>query len=382
MFSKLLLLSFAAATLADLKCADSYAGYPCCKAKMDDKVSDSSIKSCAEAQAALFKDGKNCPDPNFKPPNDLGNLSWPASTPGKFNLIVFRAAKLEGNVYATKLENCNAADRAGVLSYIHSEVVPEDMRFKEDIDANRRKFGIDNIIIFNVTIMNPTPWLTPQIPLSPYVAFDAGKCLDTDPNCKKYSTDGYQVGYQVQEGNNRATYSADTNSNYWYSFPEGGLCKDPNGNKTCTYSYEVLGRINLDELVQLDRIGFKNYFDFAKAKNASNPGQLNFEFDRAGRERPDCCETAHGIDFWQAPCDIKQSYGRIALLMDATVRPINDSKFYNNTKDCGSSGGSGLSAGEYVAIIAGSIVVIGIVVYVGVYMMKSKKKEESQPLIP
>jgi len=388
MLKSILFLALVCATVAtvadmdmDSSCAkDSYAGYPCCKNKMNAK------SSCDQAQKDLSADGKWCPDPKFDPPNDLSADAmkpWPAgSSFGHINFLVYRAAT-SSDTYATVLSNSNAADRAGVLSYLHTEVVPQDMRFREDIESSQRKFGIDSIMVFNVTVFNPKPYLTPQIPLSGYVAFDAGKCLASDKGCQKYATDGYQVGFQVQENNVRAQYSNDTLSNYWYSFPGGGLCDKPNGTKTCTYNYEVVGRISIDELVNLDRLGFKDYKSFAKY-NSSTASSANIEFTRMGRVRPECCETdlENSIPFWNAPCDLKQSYARIQALMSATIRPVNDTNFYNNTRNCGQADDAkGLSTGEVIAIIAGGVVFVSIAVFVIRYFMRYQNKAEKQPLM-
>lgn len=369
MLKNLILLALVGVAFATKCNRTIYSGFPCCQGKMLD------AKESCETALSSFKGF--CPDPKFKPPNDLSEdamiPSPPGAPDGHVNFLVYRAASSQDK-YATVLANSNAADRAGVLSYIHSEVVPEDMRFKENRDGYTRKFNIDSIMIFNVTVYNPKDtWLTPKIPLSPYVAFDAGKCNPQDPGCDAYQTKGWTVGYQVQQGNIRAKYSNDLLSNYWYSFPKDGLCDTPNATKTCTYKYNVVGRVVIDEMIGLDHLGYKNVYDFFKAGN--------IEFSRAAQSSaPGCCQTTGGIDFWNSPCDLDQSFSRIQRLINTPTRGINDTKFYNMTQDCQSSG-SGLTTGELIAIIAGGIVVLAIGVYVGVYMMKSKNPQERQPLM-
>lgn len=362
------------------KCTEAmFPGYPCCKSLIEDQVSDS--VSCKAAQFNLAKNGMWCPTPDFVPPNDLSPQAMapfpPGAPKGHVNFIVYRAAN-HGDKYATVLSNSNAADRAGVLSYIHSEVVPQDMRFQNDTALHRRKFGIDSIIVFNVTVYNPLPWLTPTIPLSAFVAFNSGACdPNKDAGCKRYETDGYQVGYQNQVNNPRATYSNNTNSSYWYSFPGGGLCDEPNATHNCTYNYRVVGRVSIDELIGLDRLGYKNYFDYDSAGN--------IEFSRADPSKPPlCCTTTGGVDFWDSPCDLSLNLNRIEKLMQATIRSINDTGFYNNTKDCGASGAAdtgGLSVGEVVGIVAGSIVGVGAIAFIVMYLKKSKTTSENQPLL-
>jgi hypothetical protein len=186
------------------------------------------------------------------------------------------------------LENTNAADLAGVMWYIHNEVVT----------ATPRKYKIDRVKRYKVTVRNTWEfWNTHKRQFGPFVAFDAARC--STPICKKlYNQYGFIVGCQAQ-GTEVAGYLGKTQTNWnckkgedkckaplWYSLPgpcpglgisngeidankvgldvnaaktpdckarmPGGHCAGgavANGNPDCTYSYEEAGQIFLNELV-------------------------------------------------------------------------------------------------------------------------------------
>jgi len=190
------------------------------------------------------------------------------------------------------LENINTADLAGVMWYLHNEVVP----------SSPRKYSIDRIKRFKVTVKNTWEfWNSHKRQFGAFVAYDAGKC--TSPMCKDiYNQYGFIVGCQVCD-TNVAAYLAKEQTNWnceagskqcnaplWYSLPgpcplegfdnkdikatgtmdvnaaktpeciakmPGGHCTDANGSPECTYSYEDAGEIMLDDLV-----GISDYNEF------------------------------------------------------------------------------------------------------------------------
>eukprot|EP00443_Scrippsiella_acuminata_P048635 CAMPEP_0115210618 /NCGR_PEP_ID=MMETSP0270-20121206/22340_1 /TAXON_ID=71861 /ORGANISM="Scrippsiella trochoidea, Strain CCMP3099" /LENGTH=594 /DNA_ID=CAMNT_0002624279 /DNA_START=60 /DNA_END=1844 /DNA_ORIENTATION=+ len=83
-------------------------------------------------------------------------------------------------------ENVNAADLAGLMWYLHNEVVP----------SVPRKFGVTRILRYMVTMQNTQEFYgTYPKQFGPFVAFDSAKC--TAPHCdsiwKKY---GFVIGCQ------------------------------------------------------------------------------------------------------------------------------------------------------------------------------------------
>jgi len=191
------------------------------------------------------------------------------------------------------LENINTADLAGVMWYLHNEVVQN----------TPRKYHVDRIKRYKVTVQNTWEfWNAHKRQFSAFVAYDAGRC--STPICKDiYHHYGFVVGCQVCD-TNVAAYLAKDQTNWncekgsdkcragiWYSLPgpcpamgmsnneinpnkdslnvmkskdpkcvkrmPGGHCKNATGAPDCTYSYEEAGEIMLNELV-----GIVDYNDF------------------------------------------------------------------------------------------------------------------------
>mmetsp|Transcript_41645 Transcript_41645/g.90756 ORF Transcript_41645/g.90756 Transcript_41645/m.90756 type:complete len:962 (+) Transcript_41645:71-2956(+) len=215
------------------------------------------------------------------------------------------------------LENINTADLAGVMWYLHNEVV----------SSTPRKYDVDRIKRFKVTVKNTWEfWNAHKRQFGAFVAYDAGKC--TSPLCKDiYKQYGFIVGCQAcdpQVANYLAKGQTIWNcelgedkcrSGLWYSLPgpcplmgfdngdikasgkmdvmkakspeciaqnPGGHCsadKVANGAPECTYSYEEAGEIMLDELVDFKALGFSNYNEFwntsfTRCANAVAQGRL------------------------------------------------------------------------------------------------------------
>lgn len=171
------------------------------------------------------------------------------------------------------VENLNLADLAGVLWYLHNEVVV----------TCPRKFDISRIRRFRVTMQN-TQALRDRIHsvFAPFMAFDSGRCTVPDAD-NVWQTDGFVVGCQIQRlemGNYRSPVKTakrcdrvedDCYGPVWYSLPgrcpsqyydgktpqctqnqPGGACANKNFTRAdggeCTYFVEDAGEIELDQL--------------------------------------------------------------------------------------------------------------------------------------
>lgn len=168
-------------------------------------------------------------------------------------------------------ENVNMADLAGVLWYLHREVV----------SSVPRKFHITRILRFKVTMKN-TQDLYDRHPkqFGPFVAFDSATAHGRTDIWRKY---GFLVGCQIVD---KALFnyappcdqpedSPSCHSGTWYSLPgacpekkmehkypgcslmwPGGRCPSAvvTGQHDCTYWAELAGEISLDELE-----GIKDY---------------------------------------------------------------------------------------------------------------------------
>jgi len=171
------------------------------------------------------------------------------------------------------MANVNTGDLAGVMWYLHNEV----------LSLCPRKYSISRVLRMKVML---------RTPLMPYVAFDNGKC--TVPGCERiWRRHGYAVG--CQNGPNYGSAHG-----HWFSLPgpcpstartdksvacaeeqPGGACRradDLTLNSTCTYYTEPAGEIDLSDLV-----GIHDYGAFCRA------GSL--EYDKA-------TDRGRGLGFW------------------------------------------------------------------------------------
>merc|ERR1719362_2146666 len=175
----------------------------------------------------------------------------------KFQFYLYRAQSNK----QYKDENINAANLAGVLYYLHHEVVM----------TCPRKFGVTRIRRLLVTMQNTCDlYKDKKTQFGPYSAFDSGACGVA--NCtdvyKKY---GSIIGCQhiPYDTGIFAAYCEQPNCGYpqWYSFPgpctakpfaektdeckgadPGGFCEKVTGQRDCTYKIEDAGSVYMDEL--------------------------------------------------------------------------------------------------------------------------------------
>jgi len=175
----------------------------------------------------------------------------------EFQFYLYRA---QGNDHY-KDENINAANLAGVLYYLHHEVVM----------MCPRKFGVTRIRRLKVTMRNTCDLYKDRTTqFGPYSAFDRGACGTKD--CSKvYTSFGSVVGCQhiPYDTGIFAAYCEQPHCGYaqWYSFPgpctsepfdgktkecrkddPGGFCEKVTGERDCTYKIEDAGSVYLDEL--------------------------------------------------------------------------------------------------------------------------------------
>mmetsp|Transcript_14980 Transcript_14980/g.29422 ORF Transcript_14980/g.29422 Transcript_14980/m.29422 type:complete len:322 (+) Transcript_14980:3-968(+) len=214
--------------------------------------------------------------------------------------MVYRAES-SSSEWHTHLLNVDAANEDGVLGYVHSEVIPTDMGSGSCCGC-KRKFDIDVIMRFQVTVLNPASVPTP--PTDGFMAYDRGVC--TVPHCDEtYKKKGYYVGGQFQKGNPRHNYS----HALWYSFPQEGLCWQPDGSHNCTFLYRPAGVLRLDDLVNFRSPQITpNYHDWCQA------GGVEFM-----RDRSDPCVVQRSIPFWAAVCNATACQQRSNELVSAAA---------------------------------------------------------------
>jgi len=196
-----------------------------------------------------------------QPPAPISTIS-PVSPPF-MTFYMYRAQDKENY----EVMNNNLGNLAGVLWYLHHEVVP----------LCPRHYGITRILRYKVT-MKPTVEVFKAAPyrptFGPFVAMD--KCRCTTPGCPgMWQRYGYAPGCQEQVPGPDYFYPLGV----WYSLPgpcpsqdcwhkspackasePGGRCPMPSGTRECTWHLEDAGEIDLDELV-----GISDHTAFCKA---------------------------------------------------------------------------------------------------------------------
>ncbi|CAK0828013.1 unnamed protein product [Prorocentrum cordatum] len=246
------------------------------------------------------------------------------------------------------LENINTADLAGVLWYLHNEVIV----------ARPRKYKIDRIKRYKVTVKNTWEfWNAHKRQFSAFVAYDAARC--STPVCKDiYNQYGFIVGCQTQDLNvaaylapNQTSWNCEKGSDecrppVWYSLPgpcpaqgmdngridpnkvgldvsafkskecikkmPGGRCDKASGAPDCTYSYEEAGEIMLDELAGID--DYDNFWNYSYVNCLRDKSQHKLSEDEPciqNKEYDVKLDKGVGTKFWDGKLDKKKCEARM-----------------------------------------------------------------------
>lgn len=190
------------------------------------------------------------------------------------------------------MNNVDMADLAGVMYYLHHEIV------KTNATPGVRMNGITRILRWLVTV-RPSQEVEEGRTFMPFVAFDSGRC--SVPGCNRlWDHYGFAVGCQRLSQGTDLKYAYQSPNNpfgVWYSLPgpcpalrvgekdgrcmatyRGGMCEDLEESQHCTYTVDFAGEIFLDELE-----GVK---DFGKWQSEGN------------REYDPTTDRGTGTSFW------------------------------------------------------------------------------------
>ncbi|KAE9004853.1 hypothetical protein PR001_g17606 [Phytophthora rubi] len=276
--------------------------------------------------------------------------------------------------YMNNLDTVNTASVEGALMYVQAEGI----NVNEQSVKCHRKNDMQYVVFYEVTIVQPTYGIKYYESHAPaeygeFVAMDGAKCTDEgsdlSEDCKVYyGLDGEMdigpmVGSNLQTSDPRAPYPG----NYWFSFPNscaqklradktdecraeypGGLCPmgtSPDGDK-CTFSYKILGYLNIDDLVGITEMGYSNYTQFCE------DGGVEFKATNTGSG----FEVDEAIDFWAKPGDEDANSERTKKMVElynalasngtsANMQPLPsvetltsaNPKCYENNAKCASS---------------------------------------------
>ncbi|KAL3656370.1 hypothetical protein V7S43_018744 [Phytophthora oleae] len=240
--------------------------------------------------------------------------------------------------YMNNLDTVNTASVEGALMFVQAEGI----NVEEQSVKCHRKNDMQYVVFYEVKIVQPTYGIKYYESHSPaeygeFVAMDGAKCTDEgsdlSEDCKVYyGLDGEMdigpmVGSNLQTSDPRAPYPG----NYWFSFPNscaqelradktdecraeypGGLCAmgvEPDGDN-CTFSYKILGYLNIDDLVGITEMGYSNYTEFCE------DGGVEFKATNTGSG----FEVEESLDFWLKPGDEDANSERT----DAMVKMYNE----------------------------------------------------------
>ncbi|KAG6618984.1 uncharacterized protein IUM83_01095 [Phytophthora cinnamomi] len=249
--------------------------------------------------------------------------------------------------YRAVLDTVNMAAVKGALKYVQAEYINKPV-----ITDCKRKNNIKYVVFYQTTVVQPAAAMTYYanatnpydfaIEHCPFMPMDGGQC---DPNADGTFPDvcnqfigvngqpdlGFCVGGTLQDNEPIAPYP----HNYWFSFPNccpqsrwsgktdacraqypGGMCAlgvEPDG-ETCTFSYEVLGYIPLDDVVGITRMvnantgkTYADYTEFCKT------GGVEFNVEVFGSQ----VKWIDGLKFWANPGDSDANAKRAEKLVTA-----------------------------------------------------------------
>ncbi|CAJ1400997.1 unnamed protein product [Effrenium voratum] len=188
-----------------------------------------------------------------------------------------------------RLENNNLADILGVLRYLHQEVVVEHA--VGDPERTERKYGIDAIARYRVTLKNPTKLDASSsiMGFSPkFSAFDYGIATNPD-TLKELAEVGDFVGIQKKDPFVDASMAV-SYPYYWFSLP--GKC--PNLPWTCLKGSNHADCTHTDEEVGVLPVSCKDVGCAGKSDEEAAQCKADFETPETLQ---DCCLKYTGPSF-------------------------------------------------------------------------------------
>jgi len=196
-------------------------------------------------------------------------------------------------------QSVNTGNLAGVMWYLHNEVVVE----------TPRKYGISRIVRMKFQTTSTKSLSELGLNFGVRFAYDTGMCTGAGPingyaSCRDiYERLGHFVGCNYLGDYPFPMASKGFPSFYdggmWYSVPKEGACLGaPNGQDDCTYFYEEAGSIDIGDLYDM---GY-GYWDWY-----NNPESKEFVADD---------DAGVGCDFWNGKEDKEANKKRVQRALD------------------------------------------------------------------
>nr|AIG55946.1 secreted protein [Achlya hypogyna] len=254
-----------------------------------------------------------------------------------FGLVLKQNTNTFEERYRAAMDTVNTASPEGALFYVQSEGIHE----KLDVNCGR-KTNMSYIWFMNVTIVQPTFVIaemqddTSVVPeYGHFVAMDNGACTpinsksDISTFCSNFGGLNYTanlgpyIGGEPRIDHKYANYP----NNIWFSFPNscytqtftakndacrkaqpGGLC--PRGTKPdgvkCTFSYDVLGYIFIDDLVGITNMTSKAGTKYRNRVEFCKDGKVEYNMDTDNSD----------LTFWNQPHNETANAERTQKMLD------------------------------------------------------------------
>ena len=295
--------------------------------------------------------------------------------PRTLTLMMYRAVASDGEEY--HLENVNLASLAGVLAYVHHEVICNG-------GCPERKFKINHIQRFKVTMRStwaaydacatdpgsceysPEPWGarsvadgSPGHQFMRFVAFDEGARAWSPPGLPSVGCSAHEIKhtfYNHDYGPSATYYSLPgrCSSRKWSARDDRCMSSDPGGEcrsasdlqddaAQCTWHAERLGEVWLDELTQIEdraqfcEAGGKEWWsdepiDVCKSGICPSyickqclKSQCMISIEQPGEGSGVSPKEGRGVSggqqcFWDGRTDPQRNLERVAALLDLFTR--------------------------------------------------------------
>ncbi|ETL35236.1 hypothetical protein L916_12593 [Phytophthora nicotianae] len=260
--------------------------------------------------------------------------------------------------YRAVLDTVNMASVEGALKYVQAECINASV-----ITDCERKNSIKYVVFYQTTIVQPTAAMEYYVNATdehnfavescPFMSMDGGRCNPNEDGvfpdvCNQYIGAGGQpdlgfcVGGTLQDNEAIAPYP----HNYWFSFPNscpqelwddktdtcrekyaGGMCPvgvEPDG-VTCTFTYEILGYILLDDVVGItSMVNPATGNKYADYKEFCEAGGVEFSVSIVSGVLSlltgllsTVVDLVEGLEFWANPGDSDANAERVEKLVSA-----------------------------------------------------------------
>ncbi|OQS07087.1 hypothetical protein THRCLA_20222 [Thraustotheca clavata] len=251
--------------------------------------------------------------------------------------------------YVAAMDTINTASVEGALFYVQTEGIDINVQKQNNC---MRKSNMTYIWFFDIEIVQPVLSVAEfgtdtalAREYGPFTAMDNGQCTPTSgttlpKSCMQFTGLGGNVALgDYIGGEPRATHQyANYANNYWFSYPnscftqtftaktdacrksaaqKGGMCAygtKPDGIN-CTYSFSVMGYINIDELVGITSMVSTNGKNYTGHVDFCRDGQYEWDF-----------ANSKGIPFWSDPLNVTANADRSSKMMDFYTAKVKEGK--------------------------------------------------------